>query len=242
MDERPTILVPIEILRGESIPDGIPELLSQAQVILLGYHVIPDQTAAGQARMQFEDRASERLDEFESMLVNAGAVVDHRLVFTHQKQKTIDRMIYEHDCDAVLVPSATKEVRGVLVAVRGTIGIDRMAHVVGGLFSGRDIAITLAHVLREDESKADAETLLAGLASTLEDRGVHPDKIAWELRRGTRPIDTLIEAAATNDAVIMGESDPSLLTYVFGMRAEQIADRFLTPVLIVQRAREDTHK
>lgn len=238
MEEKPIVLVPIEILEGESIPDGVPELLSQAHVILLGYHVLPEQTAAGQARMQFEDRAGERLEEFEAMFVDAGATVEHTLVFTHKKQKTIDRMIHEHECDAVLVPNATKAVTDVLVAVRGTIGIDRIAHVVAGLFSDRDIRVTLAHVLREDGSEADVETLLEGIARKLNEGGIDDENIDWELKRSSKPLKALIEAAESYDAIIMGESDPSLVTYVFGMRAEQVSDRFLGPVLIVQRERE----
>jgi hypothetical protein len=36
----------------------------------------------------------------------------------------------------------------------------------------------------------------------------------------------------------MGETDPSLATFVFGMPADQVADRFLGPVLVVQREPE----
>ena len=238
MSEPPTVLVPIAILKGESIPDGIPELLSQAHVVLLGYHVIPEQTAAGQARMQFEDRATERLDEFEGMFVEAGATVEHRLVFTHQKQKTIDRMTHEHECNAVLVPSATKEVTDVLVAVRGTLGIERMTRLVGGLFAERNIRVTLVHVLQKDDDEGDAEMLLEGFANRLEKLGVRADLIDWELKTGPKPLDILVETAESYDAVIMGESDPSLITYVFGMREEQVAERFLGPVLIVKRERQ----
>ncbi|MFW6384989.1 MAG: universal stress protein, partial [Halodesulfurarchaeum sp.] len=48
MTDRPNVLVPIRVLEGESIPEGVPELLANAHVVLLGYHVVPDQTAAGQ--------------------------------------------------------------------------------------------------------------------------------------------------------------------------------------------------
>lgn len=36
----------------------------------------------------------------------------------------------------------------------------------------------------------------------------------------------------------MGESDPGVVTFFFGMPAEQVADRFLGPVLVVQREAE----
>lgn len=239
MTERPTVLVPIKVLEGESIPDGIPDLLSGAHVFLLGYHIVPEQTATGQAQMQFEERASNRLDKFQELFETAGATVEHRLVFTHEGQKTIDRMIYEHECEAVLVPSATADVSDVLVAVRGTVGIDRIARVVAALFAGRDIGITLVHILQHDETDDDAKLLLEGFTTNLEDLGVDPAKIEYRVLHDDKPIDALVDAAESYDAIIMGESDPSLVTFVFGLRAEQVAERFLGPVLIVQRERAE---
>lgn len=48
-------------------------------------------------------------------------------------------------------------------------------------------------------------------------------------------LDASVDVADTFDTVVMGESDPSLRTFMFGMPADQIAGRFLGPVLVVQR-------
>mgnify|MGYP000527788628 CR=1 FL=1 len=234
MTDRPTVLVPIRVLEGESIPEGVPELLTQAHVVLLGYHVVPDQTATGQARMQYEDRATDRLEEFEEILAEAGATVETRLVFTHEGQKTIDRTITEHDCLAVLVPNATGPPEDVLVAVRGTVGLDRLVRLVGGLFGGRGVTVTLLHVA-DEETDEDADTLLDALVARLVERGIDDGSIDTRIVRDRRPQDAIADAATEYDAVVMGESDPSLATFVFGLRAEQVADRFLGPVLVVQR-------
>lgn len=240
MSERPTILVPIRVLQGESIPEGVPGLLGNARVVLLGYHVVPEQTATDQARAQFEDRATARLDEFEAILADAGATVESVLVFTHAAQKTIDRVTREHDCLAVLVPNATGPPEDVLVAVRGTVGLDRVVRVVAGLFADTDVAVTLYHVATEDETDEDVRTLLDGLAERLVDRGVDRDAIETRLGRDQAPLDAIVDAAESFDAVVMGESDPSLATFVFGMRAAQVAERFLGPVLVVQRERVES--
>lgn len=237
MNERPTVLFPIRILEGESIPEGVPELLSNAHVVLLGYHVVPDQTAPGQARIQFEEKGSKRLDELEGILLEEGASVETRLVFTHEAQTTIDRMIYEHDCLAVLVPNGTKPPEDVLVAVRGTVGIDRIVRLVSGLFGHDGVGVTLFHVAGETETDEDAETMLEGVSSRLAERGIDPDAIELQTERDEPAMDAITDAAAGFDAVVMGESDPSIATFVFGMRAQQVADRFLGPVLIVQRER-----
>lgn len=233
---RPSVLVPIRVLDGESLPEGVPELLANAHVVLLGYHVIPGQTAPGQARMQFEDRALDCLAAFEQALTDAGATVEHRLVFTHDAQQTIDRQIAENDCLAALVPRALVDLEDVLVAVRGTVGIDRLARVVAGLFADRDIDVTLYHVTSEDETDEDVDVLLDGLADRLADEDVDPDRIDTRTDRDVDPIDAIADLSESYDAVVMGESDPTLATFVFGMPADQVADRFLGPVLVVQRA------
>ena len=239
MQDRPTVLVPIRVLEGESIPEGVPELLANAHVVLLGYHVVPDQTATGQARMQFEDRAVHRLEEFEEILAEAGATVETQLVFTHGGPKTIDRTITEHDCLAVLVPNATGPPEDVLVAVRGAVGLDRFVRLISGLFADADVAVTLYHVAEEDESDEDVRTLLDGVASRLSDRGMTPGSIDVRIERDRSPQDAIVAASDEFDAIVMGESDPSLTTFVFGMRAEQVAERFLGPVLVVQRGPRD---
>ena len=236
---RPSVLVPIQVLEGESLPEGTPELLANAHVVLLGYHVIPGQTAPGQARMQFEDQALERLDEYEELLTDAGGTVDHRLVFTHDAQQTIDRQIAENDCLAALVPRAVADLDDILVAVRGTVGLDRLARVVGGLFAGRGIDVTLYHVTGEGETDADVDVLLDGLADRLTDADVDPDRIDTRTDRDVKPVDAIAELAESYDAVVMGESDPTLATFVFGLPADQVAERFLGPVLVVQREPQD---
>jgi len=235
--DRPTVLLPVRVLERESIPDGIPELLANAHVVLLGYHVVPDQTATGQASMQFEDRARRRLETFEELFADAGATVETQLVFTHHGQATIHRTIREHDCHAALIPNATKPPEDVLVAVRGTVGLDRVARVVGGLFADTEVELTLYHVLEDGETEADARTLLDGLADRLVDEGVGADEIDVRVtdRRDRRA--AIAEATDEFDAVVLGESDPSVATFVFGMRAQQIAERFLGPVFVVQRER-----
>lgn len=235
MTDAPSILVPIRVLEGESIPEGVPALLANAHVVLLGYHVVPEQTAPGQARMQFEDRATQQLDEYRTLFEDAGATVERRLVFTHDGQKTIDRTIAEEGCLAVLVPAATAPPEDVLVAVRGTVGVDRLARAVAGLFADTGVSVTLYHVADEAASDDDVRTLLDGVADRLTDLGMDASAIDTRIERDRDPLDAIVDVADAFDAVVMGESDPSLVTFVFGMPAEQLAERFLGPVLVVQR-------
>jgi hypothetical protein len=237
MTDRPSVLVPIRVLEGESVPEGVPELLSNATVVLLGYHVIPGQTAAGQARMQFADRARAKLDKFEEIFTEAGASVERSLVFTHDGETTINRIVDEHDCLAVLVPNATAPPEDVLVAIRGTVGADRTARLVAGLFAGTNVDVTLYHVAGEDESEEDMAMLLDSVTDRLVELGMAETAITTEVASETSALDAIVDSAEAYDAVVMGETDPSLTTFVFGMPTEQVAERFLGPVLVVQRER-----
>jgi len=235
MADRPSILVPVQVLEGQSVPEGVADMLGAAHVVLLGYHVIPEQTAPGQAQLQFEERATERLDEYSAIFEDAGATVDTRLVFTHNDQQTIDRMIDEHDCEAVLVPNATGPIEDVLVPVRGTVGADRLAHVVAGVFG--ESSVLLYHVA---DGAEDSEAILDSVRERLVEQGMDASAIRTLVEHDRPPLEAILERSDDFDAVVMGESDPSLVTFVFGMPTEQVAERFLGPVLVVQREAEPT--
>jgi nucleotide-binding universal stress UspA family protein len=231
--------MPIRVLEGESVPEGVPELLRNAHVVLLGYHVVPDQTATDQARSQFEEQATRRLDDFTAILEDAGATVDSQLVFTHDGQTTIDRLTAEHDCLAVLIPNATRPLEDLLVAVRGIVGIDRFVRLISGLLTALDVNVTLYHVPEDHETDEDAETLLDGIAARLSEEGVSPELIDIQISREGDPREMIIDAADNYDAIVMGESDPSVATFLFGMTADQVATQFLGPVFVVQHAEPD---
>ncbi|SMO36994.1 universal stress protein [Halorubrum cibi] len=237
--DRPAVLVPLAVLEGQSLPTGTPDLLANARVVLLGYHVIPEQTAAEQARAQFGETAMAKLEAFAGALANAGATVETRLVFTHDERTTIDRLIYEHECLAVLVPNGIERVESVLVALRGTVGVGRNTCLVAGLFAESDVDVTLYHALNESETIADGESFLNGVRADLVERGMDPERIEVVVEEAEAAVDAIARHGESHDAVVMGETDPSVTTFVFGMPSEQVAERFLGPVLVVQRERPE---
>lgn len=235
MKDRPTVLVPRQVLEGESIPEGVPELLSNAHVLLLGYHVLPEQTATEQARDQFGDKATKWLEQVEAMLTEAGATVETQLVFTHEGQQTINRVVIEEECDAVLVPGTAPTIEEILVPVRGTVGLDRTVDVLAGIFADSAVTITLFHVVESDEETIDAQQLLAKFEVGLLEAGLDEAVIETAVKTDENPSATIERTAEAYDVVVMGETDPSVATFIFGLPEEKLADRFLGPVFIVQR-------
>ena len=104
------VLVPLAVLKGETVSSGLMRLLSTLDVTVLGYHVPPDQTSAEQARNQFSERAKSSLNDIVQEFQQTGGDADYHLVFTHNRQQTVQRVAEEIDARAIVTTGATGNV------------------------------------------------------------------------------------------------------------------------------------
>lgn len=229
------VLVPLRVLEGETVPAPLVDLLAPVPVVVLGYHVLPEQTPPGQARMQFEERAQEVLSGLEETFAEAGGETETRLVFTHEEEQTIERVADETDCDAVLVPHATGTVEDVLVSLRGEVDPARVGAFVGTLLADGEQSITLFYAASDEADLEVGRERLTAARDALTEAGVATDRIETASVVSDAPVTALGEAAATEDLVVMGESAPSFRTYVFGEDHERVAERSVGPVLVLRR-------
>lgn len=230
------VLVPVEVLEGETVSEAVTEALSTLPVVVLGYHVLPEQTAPGQARLQFEDQAQGKLDVLAASFREAGGDADTRLVFTHDEEQTIDRVADETGCNVVLIPNPSGEIERLLVPLRGEVDVDRITAFVATLVGDRDIGVTLLHVAEGGEVTPGGQSLVDGGAARLRDLGV--SGVGTTVTTAETPRQAIALAAADHDAVVMGESEPSLRSFLFGEPAEQVAAQSLGPVVVVRRPRD----
>lgn len=236
-DDPPSVLVPLRVVEGESIPEGVVDLLSGANVVLLGYHELPEQTPPGQARMEYEESATRALEDFAGAFREHGATVDVHLAFTHDADQTIDRIAREEGCLAILVPNPVVEMTDLLVAVRGIVDVARIARVAGPIAAASHLDVTILHVQPPDADLDDVQTtaLLERTRDALTEYGVSTNRIETRTEVADRPILAIADVAGEFDAVVIGESEPTLLNRLFGPASERVADRFLGPVLVVRR-------
>ncbi|TMT87691.1 universal stress protein [Haloterrigena sp. H1] len=227
------VLVPLAILEGESVSTGLPTLLATMDVTVLGYHVLPEQTPPDQARLQYEDRATEALVDLEAAFEAAGGSADHRLVFTHDREQTIDRVADETAADAYAITGTTGPVDRLLVALTGDVAVDRITSFVTELIGDREIGVTL--VLATDDERHGQDVLEAA-ADPLTERGID---VATELMVDEPPLEALLAAATGHDAIVMCEQAPSLRSFLLGEEAERVAAESVGPVLVVRRHRDD---
>ena len=223
----PRVLVPVAILKGANVSSGLTAFLSTVDVTVLGYHVVPDQTSPDQARMQYEERATSALEDITQEFQQAGGDADYRLVFTHDRRKSVQRIAEETNASAIVTTGATGSVERILVALSGDVAVDRILTFVAELVEGRNIGVTLfaagkaTDALRE---KVDAA------ATQLTDAGTD---VRTEITAGP-PFDTLIDAVPGHDVVVIGEKAPSLTSLLFGEESDRIATRSVSPVLVVR--------
>ena len=222
------VLVPVEVLEGESVSYGLMDLLGTMDVTVLGYHVLPEQTPADQARQQYEERALSALDDIAAEFREAGGAADSRLVFTHDREQTVERVTEETAARAYAINGATGDVERLLVALSDGVVIDRIVDFVAELVGDRDIGITL---FLASEAEAAADRLQAS-ADRLREAGVN---VSTNRVVSDRPFEALVEAVPGHDAVVVGESAPSLLEFLLGEESERLAAASVGPVLVVRR-------
>ncbi|MFB1063733.1 universal stress protein [Natrinema sp. H-ect4] len=222
------VLVPLAILEGESISSGLSTLLGPMDVTVLGYHVLPEQTPPDQARLQYEDRATAALDDLVAEFEAAGGHADHRLVFTHDREQTVDRVAAETAADAYAIPGVTGPVDRLLVTVTGDVAVDRICSFVVELVGDREIGVTL--FLATDDEAGGRESIEAA-SKRLSEHGID---VETELAVDEPPFEALIDAATDHDAIVMGERAPSLRSLIFGEEAERVASESVGPVLVVR--------
>ncbi|MFC6953269.1 universal stress protein [Halorubellus litoreus] len=228
------VLVPIRVLESESVSLGLMNLLSTMDVTVLGYHVLPEQTPPDQARAQYEDRATSALEDIAEEFRQAGGDADHRLVFTHDRKQSIDRVAAAVDASAYAITGATGAVDSILVPLTGDVDVDRIVAFVTDLVGDRDIDITVFAAAAEANVDA-VRSALEDVAADLDERG---PAVTVETATSQRPFEALVDAIPGHDAIVMGERAPSLQSLVFGEEARRVAAESVGPVLVVRREPE----
>lgn len=231
----PRVLVPVDVLDEPPPPGATTRMVAAVDVVLLGYHQVPEQTAPGQMRMEYEDQARESLTRFADAFRETGAEVTQRLVFTHDVGDTFARVSNEEVCSAILLPRPAASMQRLLVPIRGEANLGRLTSVTARLLEGNDMEVGLLHVAHEDEEEGAGDLLLRGAREQLVEAGIDPDRVILQVYPAGDALEAVVEAAREHDGLVLGETEPSLRDIVVGEVHERIADAYEGPILIVRR-------
>ena len=228
------VLIPVDVLGGESVPTTVIDAFASVPIVLLGYRELPDQTGTDQARDQYGTRARAELEELHTAFEDAGCLdVTSRLVFTHDRLQTFERIAVEASCDAVLLLNPAPVLESVLVAIRGEVNLDHIAMHLETLLAGTDLTVTFFHVADEADRERGSE-LLDAVVDALADTGVDRDRIDRSLAVDGSPTTAILEAASEHDLLVVGESRPSIRRFIFRDRAKTLARKTVDPVLVIR--------
>lgn len=242
MDESTSVLVPVAALQGESLSEAVVDLLSSVEVVLLGYHEVPDQTALEQAREQYNGRLRRTLSDYASLFEPDAAGVATRTVFTHDAQETIERIAIEEATTAILLVNPVPIVDRVLVPIRGPVNLDQLTTTTAEVVDGTDSEVLLFHAARKEADRETGEELLSTAVDQLATAGVDPERIATQVRVTRSPLRAITTAADDAEFVIIGERKPSLTDRIFGDVADRLAASTAGPVLVVRKLRSGDAK
>lgn len=225
------LLVPVEILEGETIDPGLLSLFEGDDVVLLGYHEIPEQTVPEQARESFGDRAQEKLEDIASAIEDAGATVTERMVFTHDVEQTKQRVAAETECDAVLHLGSAMTMDQILVVLHPDAAASDIAEFAADHVGDTDREVVLLS-LTSDESVAHQS--LETAEAILEDAGITGSRVSREKAVTESPLDRIVDAAVGSDLVVIGERAPTAMDILLGDFVERIATETVGPVAVVR--------
>lgn len=230
-----TVLIPINAAEAEDLPVALVEMLAPLHIVVLGYYPVPAQAAPEQVRSDHEDEATAAIDDAVSQFADRGAEVESVVVFTHDKDETIDHVAAEYDVDAVLTPGEySEELTRVLVPMRGDENLDKIISFSIDLLRRSDVTATLYNVAESDGEASRGELLFRGARDRLAENGIDPDRVEWQIDRGDSPGDAIATTAQEYDVLIVGESEPSLRERILGRITGHVVDRVDQPVLVVR--------
>lgn len=233
-DRAHRVLIPVDILEGESIPRTLVDAFASTPVVLLGYRELPDQTGTEQARDQYGDRMRAELAERRTVFEDAGCDVTARLAFTHSRLETFERVAVEESCDAVLVLNPAPVLETVLVAIRSDVNVEHIARLLRTVLAETTLTVTLFHVATDEGERDAGAELLETARSELVAAGLDDGRIDSTVVVDDSPTAAILDAAADHDLLVLGESRPSIRRYVFRDRVERLARKTVDPVLVIR--------
>jgi nucleotide-binding universal stress UspA family protein len=229
-----SILVPVDVSSDDPPPQSLIDLCRPVDVVLLGYYPVPDQVAPAQLRQDHESDTTAVLERTADEFRESGIDVTEVLVFTHDREDTIDRVANEHGCDAVLTLGEAERIERVFVPVRGDTNLERIVALLADVIRMSDVSVTFFHSVAEDSDSSHGEFLVRGAVDRLDETGIDRERVGWQLSEEDSPHDEIIELAREYDLLVLGETKPSLRERILGTVPSRIVDEVDKPAFIVR--------
>ncbi|OUJ19145.1 Nucleotide-binding protein UspA family [Methanonatronarchaeum thermophilum] len=221
------ILIPIEVLEKESVPEGVVDLMSGVEVILLGVHEIPEQTAASQASSQYKEKVDSILNKIKQSFDEAGAKTKTRQAFTHNKAETIERIEREENVDATILLNPIPPQKNILLVYRYIENLEKAGALINQFgLGGSEIGLMLV--------EPDETTLDQGVSKLMK-QGVKLENIKERIETDREDIVNEIENRSADYGLLMiGRVDRDLKDLILGDISKKIKEATYGPVILIE--------
>jgi len=231
--EETTVLLPVDISGEYTLPTPVLDLLSSTHVVVVGYYPVPSQAAPAQLKHQHEDDARRQLDAIVNQMNGRVDGVTDVLVFTHDRDETVDRIADKHTADAILTPGGVSSVDRLLVPMRGTSNAENILSLAETLLASTDATVTLFHATDDADPEGHGDQLLDSAVDHLIESGIDSDRIDRQLSED-EAVTGILAAGDESDVLLIGETEPSLRDRIFGRVPSQILEDADGPVFVVR--------
>jgi nucleotide-binding universal stress UspA family protein len=216
---------------------GLLKSLSYMDITLVGFHSVSDGDQLGTDR---ETGTASTLAEIATEFEERGIRVEQHVVTGDSMIDTREEWASREEIDGVLLPGGVNTVGRILVGVRDSRHVEKMADFVDLIDRQRIIHIKLLHVAPESESPSEPEGTVTGrealelMKSELTDRGVNPAAIDLQINVSDDPEHELVTVARNYDLTVLAKTEESgLRDHVFGPVSNHIIDRADSAVLTI---------
>lgn len=210
------ILVPLEVPEEAELCPAITGLLSSMDVVLLGFCIVPKQTDPEQVREKFEEESQEKLDEMVAELERSDAKVVSRLVFTHDRMQSIDRVADEEECGVLLIPGEYESCDRILVAIQSGQDLENISSLVSDLVKDGDRTATLLYIAKDEEEAKKAQSILQDAKDMMEREGIESSSVDLKLVISDDEAKEIGEESISHDILLGIEGKPSLAKLIKG--------------------------
>jgi nucleotide-binding universal stress UspA family protein len=209
-------------------------------VTLLGYYLVPEQTSPEQAREEFEDDAREALEAVEQDLEAEDIEVDTRLVFTPDLADTVERLTEEHAFDAVLTSGGLPSLHRIVVPVHAAEQpLERTVAFVRHLAESADADVLLLRITEPDADEEDTAPSADELRRRCEEAGIPDDRFDLVDLEAEDTVEAIAGLEASYDLVVIAESGPSFLGWLFGEVHDRVREQLEGPVVVILQPPEE---
>ncbi len=224
------ILLSFELPDATPLSSALARDLAGMEIVALGHYGLPEQTPPEAGRSQFSDEANRELTELIAPL--SESTVETRIVFGRAREKTIDRVAVDENCDVVFVPGETETIDSVFVPLRGGQNVTSVVSFAAELATASDATVTVFHDTEESDRRP-GEALIEDAVEQLTASGIARERIDTQLADVDEVSSDIVERARDFDAIVLGESDPSFTERLLGARSTTITFDTERPAFVV---------